>query len=267
MLEFDEETTNRIGVIYSSKDVADRRREVIRLLGLIAGERVIDVGSGPGFLATEIAQAVGPSGSVVGIDISESMRAFSRAHADRLRLADRATFVEGNAVALPVPDESFDVAVSTQVYEYVEDVDRALAELYRVLRPEGRALILDTDWDSLVVNSSDPLKTGAILRAWDEHLADPHLPRTLTARLRRAGFKVEATSVIPIINTEFRENTYGWGLIDLIKNFVPGRGGISADDVGSWTADLRNLNAIGEYFLSISGYVFIAGKRASGRHA
>lgn len=261
VLEFDQETTSRIGVIYRSKDVVDRRREVIRLLGPRAGESVIDIGSGPGFLAAEIAQAVGHSGAVVGVDISESMLAFSRAHTDRLGLADRATFMEGNAMALPVPDDSFDVAVSTQVYEYVDDIDRALLELYRVLRPGGRALILDTDWDSLVLNSSDPLKTDAILQAWDEHLADPHLPRTLTARLRRTGFDVEATSVIPIINTDFRESTYGWGLIDLIKSFVPGRGGISVDDVERWTADLRNLNAVGEYFLSISGYVFLATKR------
>lgn len=261
MLEFDEETTRRIETLYSSKDVVNQRKEVIGLLGFRPGERVIDIGSGPGFLATEIAQAVGPSGVVLGIDISESMLAYSRAHANRLGLAGRAIFGEGNAEALPVADESFDVAVSTQVYEYVEDVDLALSELYRVLRPGGRTLILDTDWDSLVLHSSDPIRTADILKAWDEHLVDPHLPRTLAARLRRMGFEVQDTRVIPIINTEFGERTYSWGLTELIKGFVPGRNDVSQEDVENLIADLSNLNELGQYFLSINRYVFLASRR------
>src|SRR3981081_2280046 len=59
------------------------------------------------------------------------------------------TTAHGDAVVLPFPDGSFDAAVSTQVYEYVADMPRALAELRRVLRPGGRAVVLDTDWDSL----------------------------------------------------------------------------------------------------------------------
>jgi ubiquinone/menaquinone biosynthesis C-methylase UbiE len=61
----------------------------------------------------------------------------------------------GDVAALPYVDQTFDAAVCTQVYEYVPDVDRALAELRRVLTPGGRAVIVDTDWESCVWNSSD----------------------------------------------------------------------------------------------------------------
>jgi arsenite methyltransferase len=59
-------------------------------------------------------------------------------------------YAEGDALAMPFPDASFDAAASTQVYEYVEDMAAALAEARRVLRPGGRLLVLDTDWDSIV---------------------------------------------------------------------------------------------------------------------
>ena len=70
-------------------------------------------------------------------------------------LRERTSILKADATRLPFEAGHFDAAVSTQVYEYVPDVDRALADLYRVLRPGGRALILDTDWDSLVWHSSD----------------------------------------------------------------------------------------------------------------
>ena len=96
---------------------------------------------------------------------------------------------EAGAHTLPYADASFDVAVCTQVYEYVDDVPAALLELVRVLRPGGRALVLDTDWDSIVWASSDNERMDRVLAAWEEHLVDPHLPRTLTRLLGDAGLK------------------------------------------------------------------------------
>src|SRR4029453_7016174 len=73
MLEFDAEAARQVEAVYLTADVVQQRREVLRLLGLTAGEAVLDIGSGPGLLATDMAQAVGPAGRVCGIDISDSM--------------------------------------------------------------------------------------------------------------------------------------------------------------------------------------------------
>jgi arsenite methyltransferase len=260
-LQFDEEAARRVEAIYMTPDVMAQRQAILRALSLRPGERVLDVGSGPGFLACEMAGAVGSSGAVHGIDISESFLAMARR-----RCADqpRVKFCEGEAAWLPFGDGTFDVAVSTQVYEYVADVDAALDELFRVLRPGGRALILDTDWGSLVWHSADRARMARILDAWDEHLADPYLPRTLSARLGRAGFRVEHREVIPLLNPELDPSTFSYGLIGLIAAFVVGRHGITQTDIDAWTAELRADGETQPYFFSLNRYLFSAAKPVTG---
>ncbi len=120
-------------------------------------------------------QEVGPDGTVTGLDPSPSMLALAR----KRRLAAGAAevrFIDGKATSLPFPDASFDVVTSTQVYEYVADMETALAEAYRVTRPGGRLLVLDTDWDSVVWHSTDPDRMRRILTAWEDTWSIPTYP-------------------------------------------------------------------------------------------
>ena len=71
-----------------------------------------------------------------------------------------------------------------------------VAGLHRVLRPGGRTLILDTDWDSIVWHATDAKQMARLLAAWMERFADPYLPRTLARRLRDAGFQVDRRDVL-----------------------------------------------------------------------
>ncbi len=158
---------------------------------------------------------------VIGTDVSESMLAIAAA---RLGPAEdvELRFEHADACALPYADASFDVVVSTQVYEYVGDIAGALSELARVLRPGGHALVLDTDWDSIVWHSRDPLRMQRVLDAWEEHLVDPQLPRRLIRLLEEAGLTVELCRVVPIVSVRSNHNTYSEGMAELIADFVPG---------------------------------------------
>jgi SAM-dependent methyltransferase len=252
VLEFDEETARQVESVYTTPDVIEQRRAFRSAIGLQPGERVLDIGSGPGFLAIEMAEEVGPEGRVVGVDPSESMLAMARRRAPSTAVE----FQAGDALALPFPDESFDVAVSTQVYEYVAEVPTALAEARRVLRPGGRLLILDTDWDSIVWHSGDPTRMRRVLEAWNEHLADPYLPRRLPGLLTAAGLELRTCSVIPLLNGAYDPNTFSAGLIDVIAGFVPGRDDVTEAEAAAWAEDLRGLGA--DYFFSLNRYVFAA---------
>jgi ubiquinone/menaquinone biosynthesis C-methylase UbiE len=257
MLQFDAATARRVEAVYSTPDVVAQRREVLRALALLPGERVVDIGAGPGFLAAEMAAALGPLGRVHAVDPSESMLALARAREARPGAAT-VEISAGSATALPLPDASVDVAVSTQVFEYVADIPAALAEARRVLVPGGRLLVLDTDWDSIVWHSHDAARTARILAAWDEHLLDPHLPRTLGPALRAAGFTVTGTQVLPLLNVGSDASSYSGTIVPVIAEFVAGRAGVTDADVQAWRDDLASLGEAA--FFSLNRYVFLATK-------
>jgi arsenite methyltransferase len=254
MLRFDDKEARQVEAVYLTPDVVAQRRSVRGWLALKPGERVLDVGVGPGFLAAEMAGDVGPDGAVAGIDVSESMLALARGrpapHPIDLRV--------GGADAIPYPDESFDVAVSTQVLEYVPDIPKALSELRRVVRPGGRVLILDTDWDSIVWRSGDDARMAEVLAVWEGHLADPRLPRRLLGELRAAGFEPEPPVAWVLLNAGFDpEGSFSAKLIDVVADFVTGRGLAGVD---AWKEDLRSLGE--DYFFSLNRYVFRANRPA-----
>lgn len=255
MLQFDEDGVRHIQRMYSTPDVVQQRAEVLALLAAQPGERVLDVGSGPGFLVASLADAVGPGGAVCGVDRSAPMNAAAR---ELIATRPWARIDDGDALDLPYPDGSFDAAVSTQVYEYVADTPRALSELRRVLRPGGRALVLDTDWDSVVWHVADRDRHRRIMAAWDEHLVHPHLPCTLPGQLRGAGFRVTARHLIPLFNSRFEPNSFSALHMETVARFVTGRQGLTEADAEAWLADLRERGAEDDYLFSLNRYCFIA---------
>jgi SAM-dependent methyltransferase len=144
------------------------------------------------------------------------------------------------------------------VYEYVQNIPAALGEAFRVLRPGGRLLVLDTDWASIVWHSRDAERMSRVLAAWDEHLVDPYLPRRLTGLLSDAGFSVAHRAAIPLLNAGYDPNSFSAGLIGFVTAFVAGRQGLSESDVRAWAEDLRALGA--DYFFSLNRYLFVAVK-------
>jgi ubiquinone/menaquinone biosynthesis C-methylase UbiE len=250
---FDEKTAQRVEAVYASSDENKNRALVLKVLDPQVGESVMDLGSGPGFYLSEIAKAIGPSGSACGVDSNASMLGLAER---RCAGMPQVTLKEGEATTLPTGDGEFDAALVTQVYEYVIDIPGALSELYRILRPGGRAVILDTDWGSLVWNAKDMVRAERLFRAWDRHLADSHLPRTLSSHLKRAGFEIESREAIPILNPEYDPDTYSYRMLSIIVPFVIRHGGIEKEDAKAWAEELKELGNEGKYFFSLNRYLF-----------
>jgi arsenite methyltransferase len=257
---YDETTSRQLEAIYQTPDVISQRHRTLTALEPREGEHILDVGLGPGLLVADLAAVVGHTGHVTGVEISDSMLALARRRFESSAVADRVTLVKGDAAELPFPDASFDAATSTQVYEYVPDVDRALAELYRVLRPGGRALVLDTDWASMVWNATDQARMARVVAAYVERFADPHLPRSLSRGLRAAGFRIRRRDTLALLNPEYDPNSYSVTNIGMIGDDVTGRGRITLDEVQAWQQDLAQLGAEGRYFFSLNRYLFLADK-------
>jgi ubiquinone/menaquinone biosynthesis C-methylase UbiE len=137
-------------------------------VGIAAGMRVLELGPGPGFFTIEAARRVGYSespGKLYCLDIEPAMIARAKNKVTRHALENVALML-GNGECLPFKDDSFDLAYLVTVLGEIPDKDRALQELYRVLRPGGVLSI-------------------------SEYLLDPDYPlrRTTIAWARQAGFE------------------------------------------------------------------------------
>jgi demethylmenaquinone methyltransferase/2-methoxy-6-polyprenyl-1,4-benzoquinol methylase len=121
------------------------------------GSRVLDVATGTGDLAIELARRVAPGGSVVASDFSEAMLERARAKAPQIE------FEWGDALELPYADDSFDAATVGFGARNFADLERGLREMARVVRPGGRVVVLE-----ITTPTRPPLST--FFRVWFDHV-------------------------------------------------------------------------------------------------
>jgi arsenite methyltransferase len=187
------------------------------------------------------------------------MIAAAQDRAQREDLAARLEFVVGDATRLEFPTGTFDFVVAVQVYLYVEDIERALAEAARVLRPGGRLVIVDTDWDSCVWLTGDRERHRRVLEARLHELRQPHLPPILPGLLRQAGLSLLRIEVHPVLNLRYERESFSGGLIDATPKIVT-KFGIELAEAEAWVNDLKSRTSENEYFFSLNRYLFLASK-------
>jgi len=108
------------------------------------GDKVLDLGSGFGVDAFLAAEKAGPSGEVVGIDLSQEEVHRACARAEERNLQGRCSFLKADMEQLPFPDATFDVVISNGGFCLVPDKERAFNEIFRVLKPGGRFAVACT---------------------------------------------------------------------------------------------------------------------------
>jgi demethylmenaquinone methyltransferase/2-methoxy-6-polyprenyl-1,4-benzoquinol methylase len=119
------------------------RARAADLAGLSPGGKALDVATGTGDLALELARRVGPTGLVIGTDFSERMLELARGKAAARPEAAQVRFEVGNALALPYPDDQFDGATVGFGARNFASLEQGLAEMVRVVRPGGRVVVLE----------------------------------------------------------------------------------------------------------------------------
>lgn len=253
-LEFDAAVSRHLESLYVSAIPATRRQKALAALDLRPGEHVLDVGTGPGYLAGEMALQLGSAGQIVGIDKSPDM--LSRAKR-RCAGLPQVSFQEADVTKIPSAPEAFDAAAAIQVYEFVEDMEAALRELHRVLRPGGRAIIVDIDLGSLVWEAGDRARAARVFHARDQ--ADPYLPRRLGPLLRQAGFDLLSVDTYALV--ALTAEPFVAGMAKFAAGFVAGRRGVTAEDAAAWLDDLAAMDAGNRYFFSVTMFLFLTRRR------
>ncbi len=262
MSKFDAANVDRMERMYASAPIAEQRARTRAALALRPGEHGLEIGCGTGFLACEMAREVGATGHVVGLDNSPDLIAAAQERAERESLADRLEFVVGDAKRLDFPSKVFDFVVAVQVYLYVTEIELALADAVRVLKPGGRLAIVDTDWDSCVWLTGDRARHRRVLEARLRELGQPHLAPVLPALLRQAGANLVSVEVHPILNLRYELESFSAGLIESTPGIVA-KYGIDPAEAEAWANDLKSRTSDGDYFFSFNRYLFLARRNES----
>ncbi|MEL6235303.1 MAG: methyltransferase domain-containing protein [Pseudomonadota bacterium] len=233
-------------------DMRAQRQALLDRLALTRGANVLDVGAGNGIMAQEMLDIVGPEGRVDGIDSAEAMVAMARV------LCPGGRFRTGSAASLPFEAAAFDAVTTAQVLCFVDDRPAALAEMHRVLRPGGRLVILDSDWDSLVWATNRPDLLARILAVVTGVYASAHVPRHLSAELRAAGFEIVDRAVHPLTAWTLEDDSYAGQLATIAADMMASSDAFSTADHADWTADQAELVAAGRFMFSLNRYIFTA---------
>jgi SAM-dependent methyltransferase len=163
---------------YRFAEGPDAREETFRAVAEVDPQRVLEVGCGQGWLSERIASELGCE--VVAIDQSERMVEVARA-----RGVDA---LVGDVQDLPFRDGSFDVAVAAWMLYHVEDVDRALSELARVLRPGGRLVAVTNNTREHLREFADLLGSERVVYPFSDENGEEQLRRRFESIERRAAF-------------------------------------------------------------------------------
>ena len=257
MVTYDRQAAQNTERSYRTPEIIQQRSRTLDALALQAGEQVLDAGCGTGLLLEQMAISVGDSGRVVGVDYSPDMLDMAR---HRCQDLGNVELHQGSVEQLDFESEKFDVVSCTQTLLYVAQVETALGEIHRVLKPHGRVGIIETDWRGVVFNSLDESLTRRILDAWDNAVESPNLPARLGGLLRQLNFSAIRVEAIPILNTSDSGKNFSSTMFKgFIKNALE-QGAITQQESEQWQQQVRELVQQNAYFFCVNRFLFTAVK-------
>jgi ubiquinone/menaquinone biosynthesis C-methylase UbiE len=224
------------------------------LLAAAPGSRFLDVGCGDGTDAVHLARLAGPSATVTGIDRNAGLVALAQRNAGS---DARLLFRMGDARSLEFAGEVVDGCRADRVLQHLDDPERALREMRRVLVRNGCVVVADTDWDTLTVDAPSRPLTRSILHHFADSIPQPWMGRQLPAMCKRAGLRVERIEAATLV---FRDLATADRITGIRRAALSAceAGDISLEDAADWLWSLEQSQTNGEFFCSVTGFAVLA---------
>lgn len=253
--EYSEDEERRLWErILSTETEVAFRDFVIHQLDLQPDEYVLSVGCGPGFETAELAEYIGVNGTITGVDVNDEVLDAAK---ERCSDVQQVSFRHGDINDLPVSDDSYDVVVAKQVLSAVSDIEGALNELYRVVRPGGRVAVTAGGGRTHVMHTP----TDRMHRA-DEIYRSERGDRRLGTRLRRllpnAGFT--DIEVIPYAKAKTVVDEQVERGIEVQRELLEASDDFDDADIRAWERDLEDLIETDRFLSCSTSFLYIGRK-------
>ena len=232
------------------------KQKTFMMLDLKPGDRVLDVGCGAGDDLLSLAHIVGPSGGVTGIDNSRLMVDTAAKRTDHLSWV---TVRKGDGHHIPCPDQSFDACRADRVFIHLSEPEVAVDEMVRILRPGGRILIADPEYDSLMLDAQPAEITRAVVRHLTDENRNPFAARHNFRLFRRRDLqKLEvrpSTAVFHDLETADQILGFRGAARALVE-----AGTCAERDAETWLADLETRNQTELFLCAMTGLATVGRK-------
>jgi ubiquinone/menaquinone biosynthesis C-methylase UbiE len=231
--------------------LAEHKRTSIEAMGLRPGDAGLDVGCGTGDEVRLIAKRVGAAGRAVGVDASVELLAAAR---ERTPAGVPVEFVAADAHALPFADGEFAAARVERTLQHVVDPAGVIAEMARVVRPAGRVVAAEPDWDTLVISSGDRQTTRAVLDELRASSRNPAVGRAVTGYFADAGIAVDTVDAVAVV---VRDATAARAVF-LLDGAVER---VGTDVARRWLHDLGEQSARGAFCAALTLFRVVGSQR------
>jgi ubiquinone/menaquinone biosynthesis C-methylase UbiE len=227
------------------------KQRIRALLDLAPGQRVLDVGCGPGLDARAVAESVGPAGRVAAIDYDPAMiRAAHDTDEARATGIPRVWYQLADAAGIPYRTNTFNGCYSERVLQHTSNAAAVVSEMARVTKPGGVIVVADTDWATLSIDAPEPAVERALVRFVGDALRNGLAGRQLRRLMKTADLRFIEVEAWPLVWTDytlFRSTSLS--LMQMERRAV-GAGALSADDVTRLDEALLDADRRGEFFAS-----------------
>ena len=242
-MKFDSDIGKLARLMAESIAGTSRRNAILSEMRIQPGDTIIDVGCGAGHLLPHLAKAVGGSGTIYGLDpTTDQMEQAKR----RCKAFHNISFIEENADKSHLQDKSCDSATSTQALEYIPNVDAALDEITRIIKPGGAFVNISILWDHFKFFGADEKLNDKIHEAFRAHCSHQMLPMELPGKLAHRGFSMIRDKSLAYLITKRDENSPARYTEAVMANFALTQGMTEAE-VSDWKSQLEAAEQQGRF--------------------
>jgi ubiquinone/menaquinone biosynthesis C-methylase UbiE len=236
------------------------RQRSFELLMVRTGAQILDVGSGSGEAVLELAERVGGTGRVVGIDRSE--RLIREAQRRAMDSPLPVEFRLGDAHRLEFADSTFHGCRADRVLMHLAEPQQALAEMARVTRAGGRVVVASADLETLIVDAPDRALTRRILNHFCDQQVNGWIGRQLPRLFHRAGLAEITVTPWTYTGTRFSLAAPDGGSFALRRAaaLAQAAGVVTAAEATGWLSQLEEASRAGCFFHAMSLFI-VSGRK------